>query len=227
MQVQLARSVDVVASFVGSGGDLEATMQELTRLSTEAVGADMASLTIRDQRGQPTTAVVTDETVRPIDQAQYDHGRGPCLDAARTHVRLRVDDTHHDPRWPEFAEMARSHRIRSSLSVPLVVGDEGLGSLNLYDTRRAFFESDRRQRIGDVFAGQCAITAQFWTVAREATNLAAALQSRASIEQAKGVIMATTGCGPDDAFELLREQSQKENRKLRDIAAEIVARQRR
>ena len=74
---------------------------------------------------------------------------------------------------------------------------------------------------------QCSIAAQYWTVARERTTLAAALESRATIEQAKGVIMATTGCTPDDAFDLLRQQSQTENRKLRDIAAEVVARQKR
>jgi len=49
------------------------------------------------------------------------------------------------------------------------------------------------------------------------------MESRATIEQAEGVTMATTGCTPD-AFELLSDQSQTENRKRRDLAAEVVAR---
>ena len=36
--------------------------------------------------------------------------------------------------------------------------------------------------------------------------------------------MNTTGCGADKAFETLVKQSQAENRKLRDVAADIVAR---
>jgi hypothetical protein len=36
--------------------------------------------------------------------------------------------------------------------------------------------------------------------------------------------MASTGCSPDAAFELLRMQSQAENRKLITIATELVAR---
>jgi hypothetical protein len=61
----------------------------------------------------------------------------------------------------------------------------------------------------------------------ELAGLRLALESRAVIEQAKGVLMATAGCSADEAFELLRRQSQHENRKLRDIAAEVVAAQRR
>lgn len=53
------------------------------------------------------------------------------------------------------------------------------------------------------------------------------MASRATIEQAKGILIGATGCTPDDAFDLLRQQSQAENRKLRDVAQEIVERQKR
>jgi AmiR/NasT family two-component response regulator len=38
------------------------------------------------------------------------------------------------------------------------------------------------------------------------------------------VIAAATGCGPEEAHRLLVQQSQHENRKVREIAAEIVER---
>ena len=47
--------------------------------------------------------------------------------------------------------------------------------------------------------------------------------TRDLIGQAKGIIMASLGCSPDHAFELLVKQSQAENRKLIDIAAGITA----
>ena len=58
----------------------------------------------------------------------------------------------------------------------------------------------------------------------EMAVLAGAIDSRDVIGQAKGVIMATMGCTADEAFRLLKEQSQFENRKLVEIAAEIAAR---
>jgi hypothetical protein len=54
--------------------------------------------------------------------------------------------------------------------------------------------------------------------------LATALESRDTIGQAKGVIMVTMRCNADEAFRLLKEQSQQENRKLVEIAAEIAQR---
>lgn len=43
------------------------------------------------------------------------------------------------------------------------------------------------------------------------------------IEQAKGILMATRGCGPDEAFALLRELSQVTNNKLWQVARTVVA----
>jgi hypothetical protein len=61
----------------------------------------------------------------------------------------------------------------------------------------------------------------------EVSGLRQAIASRAVIEQAKGVLMARTGVDPDAAFDLLRTQSQHENRKLREVAHDLVAQQRR
>jgi hypothetical protein len=157
---------------------------------------------------------------------QYDNDRGPCLDAARTRTVFEVREMADDDRWPEFAAAALGHGMRSSLSMPVVVANDGLGALNFYDHRPGFFDSSKRE-LADLFAGQCAIVSTYWNASNEATNLARAMETRAVIEQAKGVIMGATGCTADDAFSLLTEQSQRENRKLREIAEEIVARQKR
>jgi hypothetical protein len=220
----LVRAMEVVHAFVHGDGGMDETLRQVAELGVEAVGADMAGLTIRDERGRPTTVVYTDRMVPEIDQVQYDWDRGPCLDAARTQQVLEIDDMRSDDRWPEFAAAAVAHGVLSSLSVPVVVIANGLGALNFYDGTTSFFDDDRR-RLAGLFAGQCAVTSQYWTAAYEAMNLATAMQSRATIEQAKGVIMATTRCSAEEAFDVLRAQSQQENRKLRDIAAEIIARQ--
>ena len=55
-------------------------------------------------------------------------------------------------------------------------------------------------------------------------NLQEALATRDLIWSAKVMIAAATGCGPDEAHELLIQQSQHEHRRVREIAAEIVGR---
>lgn len=43
------------------------------------------------------------------------------------------------------------------------------------------------------------------------------------VEQAKGILMAQQGCGPDEAFDLLRRASQRGNIKVHVLATRIVA----
>jgi AmiR/NasT family two-component response regulator len=50
------------------------------------------------------------------------------------------------------------------------------------------------------------------------------MSSRATIEQAKGLLMGSEGCTADGAFDILRRASQRQNVKLRDIAEQLVAR---
>jgi AmiR/NasT family two-component response regulator len=50
------------------------------------------------------------------------------------------------------------------------------------------------------------------------------LQSMPVIEQAKGILIAESGCSPEEAFDALRRASQRTNVKVRDLAAQTVAR---
>ena len=56
----------------------------------------------------------------------------------------------------------------------------------------------------------------------EFARLAAKHQTMPVIEQAKGIIMVQQGCGPEEAFDLLRLASQRTNVKVHVLAARIV-----
>ena len=53
-------------------------------------------------------------------------------------------------------------------------------------------------------------------------RLQARLETMPVIEQAKGIVMARNGCGPEEAFDLLRRASQRANIKVRVLAEQIV-----
>jgi len=53
-------------------------------------------------------------------------------------------------------------------------------------------------------------------------RLEARLETMPVIEQAKGILMAQTGCGAEQAFDMLRRASQRSNVKVRDLAGAIV-----
>ena len=228
MEEPLVQAVEAVRSYVAGREPLADTLHQVAKVATSALGVEMAGLTLLYPDGRARTAVFMSPGAVEVDQAQYDSDRGPCLEAFRTKTMFRVDDTSEDPRWPEFAAAAQAHGVRSSLSAPLIVDGDGIGALNLYSGSVGHFSHDD-EADAEVFAAQAAVAlanAQaYWEQADLAENLANAMHTRATIEQAKGVIMATAHVGPDEAFDLLRQQSQTENRKLRDVAREIVGRQ--
>ena len=78
------------------------------------------------------------------------------------------------------------------------------------------------QRTLESREASCATPGRLRQLSEEVAGLRRAMESRAVIEQAKGIIIAATGCDPDQAFDVLVRQSQHENRKVAEIAAELV-----
>ncbi len=182
------------------------------------------SLLVRDA---PATVVSTGQLAVDLDETQYDRGHGPCLHAARTGELTEIADTRTDSRWPDYMPRAAERGALSSLSVPLAIDtDEQVsGALNLYARRADAFDEDARAgavRFGPYAAVAAGNLHAYQSARSTADNLQAALESRAVIDQAKGVLIERFRLTPDQAFQLLTETSMNANRKVRDIAEELV-----
>jgi GAF domain-containing protein len=214
-----------LSQFFVDEGTLGDTLLRVAELACVVAPADMAGITLLVE-GRLQTGVFTDPEAPEIDRAQYDTGQGPCLDAFRHQRIYRIDSTVDETRWPAFAKDAAAHGILSTLSMPVVARGEGLGALNLYSRSGSFDEGSARRV--EVFANQAAIVlanAQvYWDSRQFSENLTEAMRSRATIDHAIGLLMATGGRTPEEAFQLLIRASQRENRRLREIAEEVVRR---
>ena len=206
-------------------------LQRISDITAEAIpGADVVGMSMFDDDGTPTTAVYTAADSPEIDAAQYREGKGPCLNAWRENRVIRVPRMEDKAaEFPAFVAACRQHGVQSTLSLPMRAGTVALGAVNLYARVEDGF-SDDDESLGTELAAAGAAVLQnvsaYWTAFDLSVQLNEALESRAVIEQAKGILMAqSAGLGADTAFDLLRQASQRENLKLRDIAARIVDRQ--
>ena len=152
--------------------------------------------------------------------------RGPCLSAAQQGRMIRINDTHTDERWPQFSASARANGIHSSLSVPIAVSaPDTFAGFNVYGNALGGF-SDADEQLCQAFAAQASIVVAnaqaYWAAFELSQNMAKAMESRAVIEQAKGVLISTYRLDADAAFDLLRQRSQTTNRKLRYVALDVV-----
>jgi serine phosphatase RsbU (regulator of sigma subunit) len=132
--------------------ELSQALEDLARLAWDGVpGCDGASISVL-HRGSVSTSAATQPRIVDIDQAQYEHGDGPCLTAIRNHEAVAVDDYRSEPRWPGVAAEAVNRGIRSSLSLP-IVDNRGrtLGGLNLYGGSPAAFD-EASHRSAEIFA---------------------------------------------------------------------------
>jgi GAF domain-containing protein len=206
-----------------------------TRVAQTAVAAvphaDIVSISVVSWP-EAGTAAYTDDKALELDHQQYASGRGPCLEAAvqRTPLRAVISEEH--DRWPEFVGAAQNAGVRASLSVPLLIAgaqdeQELVGSLNIYSfTAGAFDQFDTElMRLYSVAAGQAISNNSRWQKARETVGqLETALVSRSDIDMAKGALIALLGCGPDEAFAKLVDESQRRNIKVRDVVREMLNR---
>ncbi|WP_433363342.1 GAF and ANTAR domain-containing protein [Actinoplanes sp. CA-142083] len=207
--------------------DLAGVLDRVSHLAARAVpGAAEVSVTlVRD--GSARTAAHTGQPALVVDEWQYRCGYGPCLDAAESRTSIVVADTTAERRWPGWSERVAGQGIRSTMSVGLPVGEPVTGALNIYGTRPDAFDEDAVD-MAETFAGYAAVCLGnahlYETTMAFARHLEKALAGRAVIEQAKGIIMGQRHCTPDEAFAVLSKASQASNRKLREVATDLVHR---
>jgi GAF domain-containing protein len=206
---------------------LSEVLTDVTRIAAQGIpGAEATSITLlRDEK--PFTAAYYGEMALAADELQYAHGYGPCMDAGRGGIPLRVDDMRTEERWPDYvAHVVQATPVRSSLSVPLPYQGSSIGALTNYSTQPGAFAPPESLQAGlevaEVVAVAVANADAHHQLGEQARNMRLAMESRAVIEQAKGVLMAQRHVHAEQAFEILREASQRYNRKLRDIALGIV-----
>jgi GAF domain-containing protein len=206
---------------------MDSLLQTVADLAKQVMpGTPEASVTML-VRDIPTTVATTGPLAMTLDETQYERGYGPCLHAARTGELTEISDTRTERRWHAYAQEAARQGNLSSLSVPLPVdADERVsGALNLYATMPDAFDADSRSA-AQLFGPYATVAAgnlyMYQNARTMADNLQAALESRAVIDQAKGVLIERHRLTPDQAFQLLARTSMATNRKVRDIAEHLV-----
>ena len=218
--------VDLAAIVLGDRSR-DAVLDRATRIAKRAIrGADDVSVTMYSEDA-PVTVASSGALAQAVDERQYEVGAGPCLDASRTGQVVLVDDLETETRWPEYAPRALEAGVRSSLSIPLLVDTKPIGALNAYSRAPSGFAEDGVRQLAEDLAAYAGIVLNnaelYFTAAARADQLEEAMRSRAVIEQAKGILMAARRCGADEAFDVLVRLSQQSHRKLRDVAAALVA----
>jgi GAF domain-containing protein len=198
-------------------GDLDATLLSIARAAVEALPqVHYAGITLRRRDGTLVSCAMTDILLADLDEQQHRLQEGPCHDAVAT-ASFVVSDVGLDERYPNYGPVAVAGGIRSQAAVRLFESKQTVGVLNLYSREAGAL--DGVAMVSRLFADQAAIALAY---SIEITTLREAVQTRARIGQAVGLVMERYKLPERQAFAFLTRMSQTRNVKLRHIADQMI-----
>lgn len=229
---QRARVVALIAQQPAGpeGGDGVASyLKRLCAAVLPALAASGAGLSVMADDDVRGLTAASDPAAERIEELQFVLGEGPCIDAFATRRPVLVPDLSDEPigRWPGYTPAVRGAGVRAVFAFPLQVGAGRLGVLDVF-----------RARPGPLSAGELRQALTFAEVAvtilldgqsaaapgAAADGLDGAIDSRAELFQAQGMVMVQLDISISDALARMRAYAYAENRPLADVARDIVAR---
>lgn len=219
-----------VAERLRSFGDASEAASAITSIAVDVIaGADFAGLTRVGRHGDLTSLGVTDPLVAQVDRLQYELRSGPCIDVALAERPVSFGDLSSSSQWPEFGRRGAELGVHSMLSYRLFLesdedadGERVIGGLNLYSRQRDAFDLDQALPVLPALGSYAALAVWGGTMREQTASVERALGASRDIGAAQGILMERFKITRDDAFGLLAAASQASNRKLRDVAAELV-----
>ncbi len=200
---------------------VEETVQTVVDFAVGAVACDHAAVVL-STAGRPELDVgvgaASDVVVDQLSRAELAAGVGPLIEALRDRRVIAVGDAAAEARWPEWGAVMADHGVRSVLQVPLAVSERTIGVLSLYSAQPEAFGDDEFA-VAHILARHASIAV---ATARQEETLARAVDARKLIGVAMGILMVRYDVDLDRAFEVLKRYSQHNNRKLRDVAVEVI-----
>jgi len=207
--------------------DLVEFLSRLTERIVELGLASEVGILLADEAGDLQFLAASHERAHTVELFQVQNHEGPCHDAHATGQQVSTADLRDElERWPLFAPRALAAGYHAVQAVPLRLRGRVLGALNLFDEAPGIVDPETLavvQALADVATISLLQQRELDRAQAVQGQLQHALHSRISIEQAKGVLAERAGVEMDEAFQLLPGHARRSNRKLADVARDVVS----
>jgi hypothetical protein len=198
---------------------LEETVEAVVQFALHALGCTCAGVVLIAGGRRPEMLALTDPRVAMLYDVQIETGTGPMITAIQQQRVVIVADAETETRWPSaWTAQARAAQLRSVVHLPLIAGGHAWAVLSLYSSAPNAFDADDLA-LAHILARHASVAI---ANARQEATLTAAIDARKLVGQAMGILMERYDLDGDRAFEVLKRYSQQHNRKLRDVAQELV-----
>ena len=204
---------------------VEDALHEIVQTTHAIFDVDGAGLMLADTDHHLRNVAVSDERLGHLEELQILHQEGPCISAFDDKELVGAQDLAEETRWPLFSRAAVARGMRAVLASPLPYNQDAVGVVAvLSDDPHPWSPEGELALLAftDLAALLIASMMQGEQQSELAAQLRSALNSRAVIEQAKGVLIGQQGLSAHEAYVQLRDQARAQRRKLAEVSAELV-----
>jgi len=207
--------------------DVVDLLSHLADRCVEVLDVTAAGVMLAPPSGALQVVASSSEAMRVLELYELQADQGPCLDCYATgEAVVNVELAAAHSTWPRFAPEAIAAGFRSVHALPLRLRGLTIGALNLFRSDEGSLDATEvsaAQGLADI--ATIAIIQHRVTIDAQELNsqLSEALNSRITIEQAKGKISQAENVDMDGAFQRLRGHARRHNLRLSDLATDIAA----
>jgi len=230
--VSESESRELSAEFAQAAGELltlasaseSRAMHRLVELAARHVPGCSGATAVLWHEDEATITAASHPDLSELAEVQLAWRRGPIIEAVAEGKQISCPDTLSEERWPEYTSRALSMGVRSSLTLVHVSGRLAL-SMTMYATRPKVLDASRAPVGQLLIAFGSAVmrnTSTYDAAQRTVRQLNEGADSRAVVDQAKGILMVGLSCSADDALRRMREISQARHIKVTEVARRIV-----
>lgn len=196
------------------------TVDGVVMYALQAVWCKYASVVLIAKNRQPQVMATTDTKLAELYQQQIDVSAGPLITCIADEQAISIDDVTDETRWSrDWVDQITAAGIASAIHLPLLVAGRAQAVLSLYSDQPHGFDSDDLA-VAHILAEHASVAI---SSARRNVSMTQAVDARRLVGQATGILMERYHLDGDRAFEVLRRYSQHHNRKLRDVADEVIS----
>jgi hypothetical protein len=204
-------------------------MEDVCATAMEAAGVDAATVVVVLPDDRRETVWVSGPIASQIEEITETIGEGPGVDACQHGPVLAADlaTAESRGRWPMFAPAAEAAGIRAAFGLPLQVGSIRLGVIDLYRAVPGGLDRDQLADTLILADAACALLLDAASAAGERRPggwFDHAGPHHPEVHQATGMMTVQLGVTAAVAFIRLRAYAFAQDRRMRDVAADVVAR---
>jgi len=222
---ELARTFVILARGVLEGADTVEVFSMLAESCVRLLPVKAGGILVVDAMGFLRVIGASDQSAHLLDLCQVQNMEGPSLQCCRSGEMVEDTVLSEDGPWPRFSWLATSHGYRAVYAIPLLSRGVVIGALNLFGTEE--IPADRlvvARALADA-----ATLALLHVDPREDTVVVArqvhlAVESRNTVEQARGMIAQRFNLSEGAAQEQLRRAADRLELPLVDVARATVHR---